>query len=220
MQDDYSDKQISYYSEVRSDVVDKIDISFKRILDVGCGSGATLKYIKELHPESEVVGIEGYVNAAEIASAVCDKVFIHDLNFGDFASLNLGLFDVILFSDVLEHLLNPDVILRTFREHLKRDGRIIVSLPNVRFVGVILPLIFLGRWTYSDRGVLDRTHLRFYTKSSGKRLIANSGFSVLSVSPQPLGKRSFAALATYLTLGLATGFTSRQYIYVAKKDDF
>jgi SAM-dependent methyltransferase len=86
-------------------------------------------------------------------------------------------FDVIVAGDVLEHLPRPEDLLSALKPLLKPDGRLLVSLPNVANVTVRASLL-LGRFPYADRGILDRTHLRFYTRASARRLLGESGFGV------------------------------------------
>lgn len=91
-------------------------------------------------------------------------------------------YDTIIFADVLEHIINPQGVLETFTNYLKPSGNIIISLPNVAFVLNRLNL-FLGKWEYGDYGTLDKTHLKFYTISSGKALVKSAGLTVSKVFP-------------------------------------
>ena len=151
------------------------------VLDVGCASG----YLGELLMKegNMVYGIDGNKEAIEIAEKKYKGVAHLDLNdtnpdrLVDF--FDGVTFDVIVFADVLEHLLDPETVLRNFGKFLKPDGRVIVSLPNVALWRVRLNLLF-GQFNYTDYGVLDRTHLHLYTFKTGKELIQNSGFQVLS----------------------------------------
>jgi hypothetical protein len=87
-----------------------------------------------------------------------------------------GHFDVITCADVLEHLVEPGTLLGQLRRYLKDDGRLVVSIPNVRHESVLLPLLVEGRFTYQDAGVLDRTHLRFFTLFEFQRFLRAHGF--------------------------------------------
>lgn len=153
----------------------------KTVLDVGCASG----YLGEiLMKEGNILyGIDGNKEAIEIAGKKYKGVACLDLNNTHFERLETlfggATFDVIVFADVLEHLLDPETVLRSFGKLLKPDGKVIVSLPNVALWRVRLNLLF-GQFDYTDYGVLDRTHLHLYTFKTGKELIQNSGFRVLS----------------------------------------
>ena len=91
-------------------------------------------------------------------------------------------YDLIIFADVLEHLINPEYLLNTLKKNIKPDGKIIISVPNVAFVINRLELLW-GRWTYREFGTLDKTHLRFYTLSSIDSLVKKSGYKVLENIP-------------------------------------
>lgn len=153
----------------------------KTVLDVGCASG----YLGELLMEEENIlyGIDGNEEAIKVAAQKYREVTWFDLNNSDPGRLSAlfpgTTFDVIIFADVLEHLLDPEAVLRNFGRLLKPDGKIIISLPNVGLWRVRLNLL-LGRFDYTDYGVLDRTHLHLYTFKTGKALVRNAGFQVLA----------------------------------------
>lgn len=153
----------------------------KTVLDVGCASG----YLGEiLIKEGNVLyGIDGNKEAIEIAEKKYKGVAhldLNDTNPDRLENLFDGvIFDVIIFADVLEHLFDPETVLRNFGKFLKPDGRIIVSLPNVALWRVRINLLF-GQFNYTDYGVLDRTHLHLYTFKTGKELVRNSGFRAIS----------------------------------------
>lgn len=153
----------------------------KTVLDVGCASG----YLGELlMKEGNILyGIDGNKEAIETARKKYKGVAwldLNDTNSDQLESLFNGvIFDVIVFADVLEHLLDPESSLRNLGKLLKPGGKVIVSLPNVALWRVRLNLLF-GQFDYTDYGVLDRTHLHLYTFKTGKALIRNSGFQVFS----------------------------------------
>jgi 2-polyprenyl-3-methyl-5-hydroxy-6-metoxy-1,4-benzoquinol methylase len=91
-------------------------------------------------------------------------------------------YDVIIFADILEHLVNPDFVLKSLINNLTLGGKIIISLPNVAFLLNRILLLF-GSWNYREFGTLDKTHLRFYTISSLKRMVANTGLEIEAVKP-------------------------------------
>lgn len=149
-----------------------------RVLNVGCGAGADHKWLRELGA-SELVGIEPVKEAAQIASQRYDTVTtgrIEEWRSGDGQS-----FDLILFADVLEHLIDPAQVLRRSLDWLSPAGSVLVSLPNVRHISVIAPLVFQGRWDYQLDGVMDRTHLRFFTRRTARELLESSGLSVMAM---------------------------------------
>jgi 2-polyprenyl-3-methyl-5-hydroxy-6-metoxy-1,4-benzoquinol methylase len=152
-------------------------------LDVGCSTGnlgAALVRFKNC----TVDGIEYDRRAAGVATGRGYRA-VHVLNLNEECDSVEKLdsnYDVIVCGDVLEHLVQPEKVLRSLLERLKPDGRIIASLPNVAFILVRLNLLF-GRWDYREFGTLDKTHLRFFTIDSGARLFRDSGLDVLSIIP-------------------------------------
>ena len=138
----------------------------KDVLDVGCGFATTSEHIEKLG--NRVTGIESSPEAVSIARTRIREVIEADL----LQSPALGgrKFDTIIFADVLEHLAWPVGVLRKYAPLLKEGGTVIVSLPNVGLWSVRLGLLF-GRFHYADTGVLDRTHLRFFTRSSAIEML-------------------------------------------------
>jgi 2-polyprenyl-3-methyl-5-hydroxy-6-metoxy-1,4-benzoquinol methylase len=170
--------------------------SGKEVLDAGCGYATTSQYIQKLG--NRVSGVESNADAVRVARTRISEVIEADLlQFSDNRK-----FDVIIFADVLEHLAWPIGVLRRYAEMLKSDGTVIVSLPNVGLWSVRLGLLF-GRFHYSETGVLDRTHLRFFTRRSAVQMLHAAGLEPMRrtytpglVRPfRPLAKRFFAAAA-------------------------
>lgn len=116
-------------------------------------------------------------------------------------------FDVVVFADVLEHLARPEDVLARARGWLRDGGRLLVSLPNVANVTVRAALL-LGRFPYADRGILDRTHLRFYTRRSAVALLEGSGFAVLDVTATAMPYELALPAAGRAARGLMRGFAS------------
>jgi len=215
----YSRKEIDYFSQARTDVISFLPAYSDRALEIGCGTGATLSLLKSLGRAKNVVGIEGFSEAASIAATVLDEAICYDLN-DPIDNANLGEFDLILCLDVLEHLVTPIDVLRSLKNILKPNGTLVVSLPNVRFAPVLFSLLFLGRWDYVDEGVLDRTHLRFFTKSTGRELIEDAGFKLMATNSPPFSLQSSASVASLLSLGLLNDFFARQFIFTACHPSF
>ena len=148
-----------------------------KILEVGCASGYFGAALAE-HGH-EVWGVEPDADAAQNARGFLH--FVHTGTIETFFSENPSQqFDAIVFGDVLEHLLDPADILRKCRQHLLADGIIVASVPNVAHLA-IRAMLLEGRWEYADLGILDRTHLRFFTKSSLVDLFSDSGYAVQSM---------------------------------------
>jgi SAM-dependent methyltransferase len=199
-----------------------------QILDIGCGEG---ELAQELAEQNEVVGVD-ILSTPRNRGALKDYVQI-DLENGSLAEnekLYGSKFDRILLPDVLEHLRNPERVLSDCQELLAPDGRILVSLPNVANITVRFSLLF-GRWSYSDRGILDKTHVRFYTRKSGKRLIEGCGYRIVqtrtTIMPITmllgLDERGAPAKLLSRSLNVVTrllpGFMGYQLIYEAVRDE-
>jgi SAM-dependent methyltransferase len=152
-----------------------------RILDVGCAAGYLGKILRERG--HYVTGIESDAAAAKKARACYDVFHLADLE--TFAFPFRGEFDYILFADILEHLRDPAAVLRRSLPSLKDSGKIIVSLPNVANWVVRLSLLF-GNFDSADRGILDKTHLHFFTLRTLKNMMSEVSCRVLDVTPTPL----------------------------------
>lgn len=166
-----------YYIHSRNEIVEMIgrnpEDTFS-VLEVGCGLGETLARIRFLYPKADVHGIELMDNIAALGS----KRF--DIKCGDIETFELSSnekYDLIIFADVLEHLRAPEKVLVRMREHLAAGGRILTSIPNVMNANVIYELL-KGDFSYQDAGILDSTHLRFFTKNSIIRMFNLCGYSV------------------------------------------
>lgn len=164
-----------YYDLVRREIAPLLPQSATRIVDVGCGEGRTARWLKERYPSAHVIGIEGNREIEPALAANVDESFIHDLNL---EPPDIGAPDLVLFLDVLEHLVDPLQVLKNFVGRMAGDGVVIVSLPNVSHPSVALPLALRGRWDYTDAGILDRTHLRFFVYDTAIGLIEAAGLYV------------------------------------------
>jgi len=152
------------------------------ILDVGCSRGLFGATLRRANPGWRLVGIEPDPDTAAGADAGSSYERVICGSFPDDLP-DAENFDCIVFNDVLEHVIDPWDMLRRTQDHLAVGGVVVASIPNVRFVAVVRDLLLRGRWDYADYGVLDRTHLRFFTRRSIYDLFASSGFTVDSLTP-------------------------------------
>jgi 2-polyprenyl-3-methyl-5-hydroxy-6-metoxy-1,4-benzoquinol methylase len=212
----YKTKDVVYFESVRKDILPLLPQKMNRILEVGCGSGNTLNYIKNNCQCDWVCGVEFFHDAAESASSKVDLLIE-----GDIEKLYLPIdpetLDVILCLDVLEHLVDPWEVISKLSKLLKPDGIIIASIPNIRNFHVVLPLIFGGKWEYTDEGLLDRTHLRFFTKKTALNLLESSGLKVDKIKETGFEKGSKTRVANLITFSLFKPFFTTQYLLRAKK---
>lgn len=169
-----------YSSVVREDILSLIDYTKEnvRILEIGCACGATLLKIKNGNPTAELYGLELCRPAAEVAGkfANVQSTNFEELSREDFA----GSFDYILMGDVLEHLFDTDKALQKVWQWLRPGGQLVVSVPNIAHVFVLYNLL-QGRWDYVDMGILDRTHVRFFTLQSIQGYLQRNGFNIRHV---------------------------------------
>ena len=154
------------------------------VLDVGCGAGP-LGALLGQEPLT-LVGVDADPELLAHARAHgYEALHQADLEAGQLPG-GLPLADVVVFADVLEHCRRPEEVLgRVLASHVRPGGAVIVSLPNVAHFYVRAQLL-AGRWRYDDRGILDRTHLRFFTLSTGAALLAQAGVRVIGCAATPL----------------------------------
>ena len=168
-----------YFRNVRDDIVSLVPGDANDILEIGCAAGMTGNKLKQ-RPGVYVAGVELDHRAAVEAKKVLDDVIE-----GNIETLELPFgekrFDCILFADVLEHLIDPLEVLKKTRKFLKTDGSVIASIPNVQYLGLVSQLVE-GNWTYQDEGILDRTHLRFFTYHEIIKLFDEAGYIISSIN--------------------------------------
>ena len=146
------------------------------VFEIGCGSGSTLAWLKDTGRAKKVIGIEVSEAAASEARTCVDEVVVTDIELDNSVLTGYrGQGDVVLLLDVLEHLHDPCASLRQIKQMVKPGGLIIASIPNIRSIKVLFPLVFLGEFEYADSGILDRTHLVFFTKKSVLQLFKDCG---------------------------------------------
>ena len=172
------EKSENYYKNIRHDLIPLVPEDANCILEVGCAEGMTGNELKK-RPGVFVAGIETNETAAEMARKVLDDVITGDIESMDIP-YSPSVFDCIIFADVLEHLVNPLDVLKKMSKLLKKDGTVIMSIPNVQFYGVVHQLIE-GNWTYQKEGILDETHLRFFTFKEIEKLVKEAGLSIQQV---------------------------------------
>jgi O-antigen biosynthesis protein len=147
-----------------------------RVADLGCGPGTLARQFQERG--CSVTGVEIDAGSAAEARPYCDELIVADLEAMDLAAaFSPGSFDAVIFADVIEHLKDPRRVLNQVRDLLSPGGCIIVSVPNVAHVSVRLELL-KGQFSYEETGILDDTHLRYYTRSSITDLLQSCGYMV------------------------------------------
>ena len=145
------------------------------MLDIGCGEGRLGEAIKR-RQAATVVGVEYEPEAARAVESRLDTVHVGDVE-SDAIAFEPGSFDCVVCADVLEHLRDPLALLRRIREWLAPGGTLVTSLPNVRHHSVVRSLL-AGNWTYESAGLLDDTHLRFFTRREIEKALFRTGFGI------------------------------------------
>lgn len=145
------------------------------VLDVGCATGYFARKLKD--KKCKVWGIEIDRLASQRAKKYCEFIFVGDIEKKRLLPFNKHSFDYILFLDILEHLINPVIVLQFIKLYLKKEGKIIISVPNVAFISIRLALLY-GKFTYQKFGIMDETHLRFFTKKSLLEIVENAGYQI------------------------------------------
>lgn len=213
----YQDKSDDYFAHARTEIRPLLPQHCGRVLELGCGSGATLGWLRQTRQASYTVGIEIAEGAAVAARTHADEVHWADFERGDMA-LSGDKFNVILCLDVLEHMVNPwSVVDRLVKDYLANGGTLIASVPNVRHYSVVLPLLFGGRWDYADAGLLDRTHLRFFTRDTAKALLSHPQLGAVSCMTTGFDGGSKKQVFNTLTLGIFQDLITYQYYLAASK---
>jgi len=165
-----------YPAEERLEVLPLIPTGTRALLDVGCGRGGFGRSLRNSGRVGTIWGLEQNGAFGQEASRHYDELII-----GTFPEALVGhpaRFDCVVFNDVLEHMVDPWEALRQARSLLKPGGAVVASIPNVRNARTLFDLVVRGDWTYVDMGVLDRTHLRFFTKRTVRSLFSESGYRV------------------------------------------
>ncbi|MEX2556531.1 MAG: class I SAM-dependent methyltransferase [Actinomycetota bacterium] len=158
----------------------------KRILEVGCSNGRLASELKQQDPERYIAGVELDRAAAEIARSRIDDVFVLDIE-RELPPIEPGSLDCVLFGDVLEHLVNPEAVLVAVRRLLSDKGIVLISVPNIGHFTIIRELL-RADFMYQPAGLLDSTHLRFFTHATVTKMMLDAGFlpSVESIVPAPI----------------------------------
>jgi 2-polyprenyl-3-methyl-5-hydroxy-6-metoxy-1,4-benzoquinol methylase len=201
-------KSSEYFEHPRADLVAMLPSRLRRVLDVGCGAGNVGRTLRAAGA-AELVGIEMDRDAARRAREVFDVV--HE---GDAQRVVTGLsaeepFDVICCYDILEHLYDPETVLRQLLAIAAPGGVLHISIPNARHFSLILDLVVRGTFGYQPVGHRDATHLRWFTREDIVRLVEDCGWTVTEVTTHLF--RPGRALITKLSRGYAREFFAVQW---------
>jgi len=217
MKELYDLKMSNYFSSARYEILNLLPQYSEKVLEIGCGTGATLGWLKEIGRCKETTGIELMDDYAQIAKMNADRIITADIE-EDNISFPDEYFDLILCLDVLEHLKDPWQVLEFIvKNWLIPGGILVVSLPNIRYRTILMDLLIRGHFQYQDIGILDRTHLRFFTKHSAISLIQSAGLDNLQVELHPSAVKGKMAIINALTFGFFRDTFSWQIILTGSK---
>jgi 2-polyprenyl-3-methyl-5-hydroxy-6-metoxy-1,4-benzoquinol methylase len=185
-----------------------------RVLDVGCSTGYLARPLVERG--CTVVGIELDERTAEVAREVCEEVLV-----GDVEALELpfehGSFDVVLCGDVVEHLRDPRRFLERVRPLLRDGGRLVLTTPNIANWAIRLGLLF-GRWRYTERGILDRTHTHLFTRKTLAEALSAAGYRIVELdftAPVPVIGTSAVEAAAHAVGRIRPSLFAYQFVVAA-----
>ena len=209
------------YIGIRKDILDVIPPRIGMLLDIGCSAGALGAELLAINPRAKVYGVELDPDMARLAAEKLHKVYVADMdNFSLVAEFSPDTFDCVVLADVLEHLKNPWQVVAEAVEITASQGHVIACIPNVRHFDTIFNLVFRGIWPYRDRGIHDRTHLRFFTLKNIRELLSVAGTEIEKISTNyRLVERpsKINRWAKYLALPGLKHFLAFQYIIVLRK---
>lgn len=205
-------KDKSYFIHDRTDIFKLVPRDARRVLDVGCGTGTLGKRLKDLG--MELIGIERDPDSCKEAERYLDKAICCDAENAEL-DFEEKSFDCIIYGDILEHFYDPQAVLKKYRRYLKDDGFIVASIPNVRYYKMLIRLL-CGTWDYVDSGMLDISHIRFFTLINIKEMFCEAGFEICSIGRNIVSSRGFRVL-NFIFLNLLRDFLTYQYYIVARK---
>ena len=198
-----------YHQNIRSDVLPFVPKHGGTLLDLGGGMGATALASKERGLADRI----GVIDLVEPLSGM-DFNYRGDLNDLDFLAdigRKEGPFRTILCLDILEHLVNPWAVVAQLHKMIEPGGVIVASIPNVRHISVVAPLLFKSSWELQDEGILDRTHLRFFTEASAVELMVHSGLELDLSRPLYDGGKA-TKLFGWMPMASLRDFAAIQYL--------
>lgn len=206
----------SYYQLDRREILRHVPTSAKKVLEIGCGYGAFGGILKS-ERDVEVWGIEICEAAAEAASRKMDRIIVANIEQENL-SLPLNYFDCLIFNDILEHLINPWRVLHSLRANLVDAGHVVASIPNIRYYHTMKALLLRKEWRYTNAGILDKTHLRFFTEKSVRDMFQSCDYDMVHIE----GINSLRYTPRLKVLNWITGCKFEdmrylQFVYVGQK---
>ncbi|GIX57042.1 MULTISPECIES: glycosyltransferase [Bacillus cereus group] len=212
-----------YSTYIRNEIIDLMDAPKDKkinVLEVGCACGGTLLKIKNIYKNADLFGIEFNEKAASFSSQFANVKAENIEN--EVLDYPAEFFDYIILADVIEHLFNPWEVMRNLRKYLKKDGQILLSIPNVMHYSLLREVIN-GKWTYTDSGLLDRTHIRFFTLDEINKMLIEAEYKDIEYGMNQIPKTKqdeefIEALVSLGTQELKGQYEAYQYLVKASKN--
>ena len=202
---------LDYYKHIRYDVLAHVPKGIRRALTIGCGEGHTEAQL--VSSGVEVFGVELNPEAAKAAAGNGIKILCGDALKTEIAPGEIP-FDCLIYADVLEHMADPETVLRGHVKLLAPGGVVVVSVPNFRHYSVLSQLFWSGHIRYTEAGILDRTHLRITTRRLIEEWFAGAGLTVTEIDYRIPRRRD--RLISTLSFGLLREFLASQVIIVGR----
>ncbi|HEX9194350.1 MAG TPA: class I SAM-dependent methyltransferase [Burkholderiales bacterium] len=203
----------SYYANARREIEPLLPSAIDSVLEIGCGEGNTLLWLRESKAATVCRGVEIVREAADRARQKGLDVRVADVEREGVPFAEQ--FQIVLCLDLLEHLRDPWATLRRIGGSIRPEGWLIASIPNIAHFSILSDLMFRDDWSYSEAGILDRTHFRFFTRRTARQLLSGAGLEV--VRYQPRFARKTHRRLNVLTFGLLERFLTYQSLFLARK---
>jgi glycosyltransferase involved in cell wall biosynthesis len=205
-----------YYDNINFDILRYIPLDAKVLLETGCGAGALGRAYKQKNPFAQYIGIEINEQAAALARRNLDVVSTIDVEQVELTTI-IGKdtkIDCLVYGDVLEHLRDPWGVMRQHARYLSDNGQVIACIPNIQHWSVLVNLL-RGQWQYGESGLLDRTHLRFFTLDSIKQMFEAAGLYIYEIIPRIFGDKQVMSQAQEILRKSAEAFgTNMQHFHL------
>lgn len=213
MKEQLDEEGMRYFSGARRDMLAFIPENTRLVLEIGCGAGQFSRSIQQKFG-AETWGIEPNQQAAALAEQVLHRVLTGTVE-EHLKNLPDNFFDCICMNDVIEHIADPWVVLQQLKGKLAKSGVLIASIPNVRHYKNLNNLLMRGDWFYTDSGVLDKTHLRFFTPKSMQRMFAECGYSIIRFQGVRQSRKFFLRVMRWFSFGALWDIAFMQFAIVA-----
>ena len=210
---DVSARSATYYQQNREDMLKYIPQTVSKTLDLGCAEGNFSALMKNKF-NAECWGVEIDSRAAQIAGTKLDKVIVADVA-RCLPDVPDKYFDCVICNDILEHLPDPYSLLLDIKQKLTAGGLLVASFPNVRYCRILFDLVMRGNWDYKEFGILDRTHLRFFTYKSLLNMFPALGYELLTIEGKEPDPSMLSRLVKFVNVLLLNRFKDTIYHHFA-----